>query len=999
MGSSYIVAKEKINKRTVYTIYTTDIGVEQVQDIELLSRIKNNAIDLENAVSVSGRYIKGKHYSLDILPSCSSINAFNTNYLISGSQYIKSIQVLNTDYQWCNCMILTVSGVMVTHRFEYLLITGSLKAFVINNINGKLQCESVEVQRQNGKVISNTADKPLNISKSRIERLKAEAGNPNIVWSMKDFKDYMWAMGYGYEITGYSIGNISNNCKIVHIPKGIKNSLYLYRDKVNSVDTLIFPAEFNELISMYKDSEKDISLDSKDKIAVNNIYFQSNGHINDSEEFKGSGFCNLRVTGKSNLPAFDKIIRMYNMCILNSCKLSGVDTGRNANIKESFLQCIDSNINIKASSISSCFVADLGCNILVKCSRIKLSFGSLENCKVGIAADVQNVSAPIEGTLQSCKNCSIVIKGAGKTSLKNTFKHTHDCDIKLLGKYSVFEACFAWVENISGIIDGSTIALPPVKKIVDCFYGSCIKRVVTTGELDLLVGENRYVQKTVKPDNEEDIVYEIHTHTDSVSAGLWGDKYDKYEFVADVPITRIRKYETNETAHGAYKFDELDLPKTLEILDDIDLRYITDFDSRKLPCLREIGKKPFDNCTRIKDFIVDVEKLGGIPYGLILDYKRQGLENIFLGEHVKELSKNVEEELITGLMPYVYLVEGSAMHKYLSKYGDSIHIELVKDADEAIKIINERREQRESDFIKRSTKIKRVIRALGVESKHSGMIQPSYTYHNSSFDVYELMERLKAALEKSEQDSEFAGDESKLDTSKFKATETKISLKSGKQGVKETHYHSKLVTLINVLTSFTEYDINALKNIEENTAYNPQIQYGNIKIYNIEGTIIVSINDTIQYVTKINQNIARALLTFDDYMDDRNYAVGISDKLFVGDRIRILSADLKKEYSTIHEYLNSSELTKTGITDMVLNGNVLDDNAAYKIAKIFALTTKVIGKKEVLEGITTYTLLDKHTFDIIDTQENTLGDSVMASLSIIRVMKFKEWAEREQGRA
>lgn len=275
--------------------------------------------------------------------------------------------------------------------------------------------------------------------------LDAQVGDPSVLWTINDFEKYMTAHNYRYKLNNvgklklftftnrsndddaYELGNISPDCKIIHIPNGVVRTKNLYASAVTEIDTIIFPPTINQVsYGIFTDRNED-----SPRVSIKNIYFQDGNYTNVS--FQLSMFKNLHITGDIVLPKdFYSMENMFRNCTIDKPQNLVID---GKNLITCFNDCEFSAVNSdevtieNVLSISECFNSCLNLKRLTtKFTRrdtfseiLKISY-SFRECSLEEIHFIDENRLQLNEAFNNAKNLvSIKAEKAPYISCRNSF--------------------------------------------------------------------------------------------------------------------------------------------------------------------------------------------------------------------------------------------------------------------------------------------------------------------------------------------------------------------------------------------------------------------------------------------------------------------------------------------------------------------------------------------------------------------------------------------------
>lgn len=240
-----------------------------------------------------------------------------------------------------------------------------------------------------------------------------EVYNLDEVWSISDFEEYMHKYDYTYKINhdDMMIENIDYRCRVVHIPYGIVGTNNLFNREPEHKVVLILPSTFKFFERLYADREVE------DKYtAVDTVYFQrrsSIGNFSGDGLFYGNGLYGLDVTNKCNLPDYTIVLNIFNNSTISHMKYSA----SRLQLDGCFNKITDSDIEIACADLTESFMECKNCNLTIKAAGIKDTFKNNFKTTLTIYA-----YGDIECSCIGMRQCNIQIYGKNKDVDKNDGK-------------------------------------------------------------------------------------------------------------------------------------------------------------------------------------------------------------------------------------------------------------------------------------------------------------------------------------------------------------------------------------------------------------------------------------------------------------------------------------------------------------------------------------------------------------------------------------------------
>ena len=390
-----------------YRLLDTDDNnkIKDVTKAQLLSVLQKKLLKVENIELVDNKTIRGKYYSLELLPKI-SING------VEQEKY-KLIVLCIID----NTTIKVACGDgKVADIAPYRL--RSMGYTVVNKTQDGIKCPKIETRRP--KIETRNAK----IIKSEAQRLDAEAIDPKVVWSFEDFDKFMRLHNYSYIVKGTrSFGDrrenweiatvdtykeykmiflmkIDDNCKIVHLPKELYSVEGMY-DHNRNIDYFIIPYSIYEIEQLHTDMLIDKEDNKKCEFSVKHFYVQDKDYSRGQRSYKGIKNIDFKepLTLQSGV-----YINTFNNCNIPKLLVNGAIDSLNNCFNECVFtetSCIDfADIDIIDSSF---------CNINIKKATfdegvrvIKKSFNETALEEIYFREDNN-----IEKIRESFKNCNL----------------------------------------------------------------------------------------------------------------------------------------------------------------------------------------------------------------------------------------------------------------------------------------------------------------------------------------------------------------------------------------------------------------------------------------------------------------------------------------------------------------------------------------------------------------------------------------------------------------
>lgn len=246
-------------------------------------------------------------------------------------------------------------------------------------------------------------------------------GNKNCDWSIENFKRYMDAYSYTYNIDGGVLSNIDKACKIVHVPFGI-SEVVIGAGYSDDREYIISPTVTSMILT------------DDSTIKIKNMYFQFS-EIYADESFRCTGECAMEISGIAEVPCKSFIHGLYNNSKINKVVLKHRDEHEIV-IKDSF-----NNSQIR----KGCLCA----------GRVESSFNNLTLSKIKL----DNIVS-LEWSFDDCNNCKITLSnGCNIEHIKYCF---NDCVNTRIGSNKIIgfklDSSFNRCKGVTGDIYSNGIA-------------------------------------------------------------------------------------------------------------------------------------------------------------------------------------------------------------------------------------------------------------------------------------------------------------------------------------------------------------------------------------------------------------------------------------------------------------------------------------------------------------------------------------------------------------
>ena len=345
-----------------YRLLDTDDNnkLKDVTKAQLLSVLQKKLLNVENIELVNNKTIRGKYYSLELLPKIFS-NSGEQEY----SKLIALCIIDNTTIKVASC----TGNVAEMTPSQLKNVTSKL----VNITPDGIKCPKIETRYSKN-------------TKSVASSLDAEAIDPRVVWSFKDFDKFMKIHNYSYTIKGVrsfkerrsdneiaTVDNykeytqlilmkIDDNCKIVHLPKELYYVEGMY-DHNRHIDYLILPSSIVAIEQLHTDIIEDKEDDKEYKFSIKHFYTQNTRgsrsimrldgikYIDFQEPLIIQNWCYSNAFNNCNIQKLlfngtvESLIKCFNKCVFT--ETSCIDFANIDTIDRSFC-----DINIKKATFS-----------------------------------------------------------------------------------------------------------------------------------------------------------------------------------------------------------------------------------------------------------------------------------------------------------------------------------------------------------------------------------------------------------------------------------------------------------------------------------------------------------------------------------------------------------------------------------------------------------------------------------------------------------------------
>ena len=236
-----------------YRLLDTDDNnkIKDVTKAQLLSVLQKKLLKVENIELVNNKTIRGKYYSLELLPKIYINGVEQDEYKL-----IVLCIIDNTTIKVARCDG-KVDDITPSQLKQIITI-------IVNITQDGIKCPKIETRRPK---IETRSQKEI---ESEAQRLDAEAIDPKVVWSFEDFDKFMRIHNYSYTIKGrrdywekvtvdnyerfenLTLIKIDDNCKIVHLPEELYSveGMYAYN---RNIDYFIIPSSIDEIEQLHTD--------------------------------------------------------------------------------------------------------------------------------------------------------------------------------------------------------------------------------------------------------------------------------------------------------------------------------------------------------------------------------------------------------------------------------------------------------------------------------------------------------------------------------------------------------------------------------------------------------------------------------------------------------------------------------------------------------------------------------------------------------------------------
>ena len=310
----YIIGTVEDNSGSRVGYVLTDIEnnfkTMTIKKQSLIRAMKNNSISIKNAKLIKDN---NGHLTVKISSPVSKIYTDKSkNSITSGKREVLMLTpVLGVELE-------KQTETAMKHKFDMVELSKCLNNqwnCVILNKDEVLQW--LEKMNKVKVAVDNT---------NALQKLERDANDPNIVWTIPEFENYMQAHKWAYKIekdslfkdSGYTLKEVDCQCKVLHIPDGI---IYFdgFKSNPGHLETVIIPAS---VLDVHKLMDK--STDSQDSISINNFYIQPR----EEELMSNDDLLKLNIKNLTLSERETKYYKMFNNCnienIINADKIISI---------------------------------------------------------------------------------------------------------------------------------------------------------------------------------------------------------------------------------------------------------------------------------------------------------------------------------------------------------------------------------------------------------------------------------------------------------------------------------------------------------------------------------------------------------------------------------------------------------------------------------------------------------------------------------------------------
>lgn len=617
----YVIAiLNDINNRKYRLIDLDDNNkTMDVTSIALINVLKQNKLKVNNIRLVNNK-LYGKQYSIGLLPV---INEYKQE-----TQKVIVLDCVNNAY------------------FRIANCTGEVKVVPVQYINtipniinfdkyGNIACTKT--------FTTNEYKEACNIK----NKLENEVKDKTVIWNIHTFDKYMREHGYWYKIERLDPLNtkvssidelkpgeelallgVSDNCKILHLPKEVTTIEYLYQCDNTVVDTIIFGPYVTNINRFTHKNYEDKSANIF-KNRVNNIYFQKpETKEKTTREIYCKGLNHLIIANNCETPHAHTVNNLYNYCYINNLTISDeIDT-----IFKSFTKIKSNNTQIN-SNIRDYYQ----------------SFASMQNIgKIKIG------------------NKARVISDSFKESPINTI------DLSEAKELTTLSYAFGKLDNLISVdLSGCT----KLDKITGSFRECTrLKNVRFNKNVDTISSwsfEKTNITEIDLPENIKTLYFPVFD--DNTTIKFTGENKEltaitlmQYEGWPNIDFGnafKVIRTDALKTFDNTMK-PTLTLPNSIELLEDkaLAFSFYKEFDTNCIPKVTKIPKYCLAE-SRLLDTLIINENILEIDQNITVNCFN--LRNVVIGQSVKKINKNAFNNIKKGLPPTFFVIENSYAHKFV----------------------------------------------------------------------------------------------------------------------------------------------------------------------------------------------------------------------------------------------------------------------------------------------------------------------------------------------
>lgn len=469
-----------------------------------------------------------------------------------------------------------------------------------------------------------------------IEQLKREVSNKDVVWSFDDFCTYMIHMKYHFEYKEDNIYNISNQCKLLHLPMGIAICGYqqndselfaLFSDKPDKDTVIIFSESVSTVLKL-------CNTDDCEYTELKSIYFQGSS-VRFNAFTAHCGLDWLYIRNFADIPKYKIIRGLYNNCKINNAK----SCINEVTFYECFNKMQDSKLSLGWASACDSFFDCKGCSIEFKVSG-SMDANNLANCCKHTNIAITCIDSDTEDIPEFC--------------LKDSFNDLDNCNIQFSRELKSIDNSF---NNCTDLRINNKSVHASIK--IDNILHMCGNLFKNSGlkVLNIGVTETSWINwneghTEIGDIGDSDTLYNIYIHGNSLDSELFYD-------ITRSQCNRLTIQATDEpiiflTSNNSIKYPgdcrDLKLPQT--ITDIVGLQYafgkfVTSMvfsrasvlDSRIFPCIHDFSTGFFrlnSNC-RLLILGKNVEKIDEE----VFRYASYSCTDIILDGKINSLIKSI----------------------------------------------------------------------------------------------------------------------------------------------------------------------------------------------------------------------------------------------------------------------------------------------------------------------------------------------------------------------